>query len=621
MMNMKNIHCTPLVMSFTLLSLVTVHAQPGPESLVLDLGLSPEIKAQQRNRPGRWGQGARDWTQPVEDWQPLEANEHPRLVFRAGDVERLRARAGTPEGKVILERMQTLLDGPFTLWHPAAHGLLYQITGDTAHADTARELVEDIIDRDRKDKDDRYGFRNPGSGGPMRSGPAIGALGLAYDLNFHGWNPEFRQRVAQAIQDNPFTTSISRRGPHAPSVNHYGAAVGGVGIGLLAIRGDDGVDAEKLEPLIESVFRQVRAEIAQGYGDRGYYFEGHHCGRISSNFGILPFLSAARIAAGVDMVSGYDNARWLAAKWIHEFAVHPDGSFTNAQRGMYGRDFPRGGMLSMNGDFAYGFAMTPEEYIPALKWVYDNQIEPGEKTYDVIEYPHTAIYSLAHWPFDVEAKNPEEQPDLFPRGMRDRGAGYYIFRNGWSGTGEDIVVTALLGTSQNGRAMASGGSVYVIGKGLDWHGQFARYRFPGIFYASFPVHEELHADGSGVVSAITYTDKINKFNLDTSVTGTRPTSLAVDFSGRAGVPALVAMVGPMTGYQVEYWMDIKPTEFKEVTGQDGFRTRTTRVSIGGTDGYVMTLQKGDAPEIVQEAQQVRVGERVLRFDGVKLILD
>ncbi|MCC5848233.1 MAG: hypothetical protein JJU29_09070 [Verrucomicrobia bacterium] len=618
---MKIFHPIPFVLCFSVLSLLTVQAQPGPELLDLDLGPDPEIKALQRNRPGRWGQGARDWSQPVEGWEPVEANEHPRLVFRSGDVERLRARAETPEGKVILARMQKLLDGPFTLWHPAAHGLLYQITGNPIHAMDAEKLVEMIIDENRKDKDDRYGFRNPGSGGPMRSGPAIGALGLAYDLNYHGWDPEFRQRVAKAIMDNPFTTSIARRGPHAPSVNHYGAAVGGVGIGLLAIRGDDGVDAEKLEPLIESVFRQVRAEIAEGYGDRGYYFEGHHCGRISSNFGILPFLSAARIAAGVDLVSGYDNARWLAAKWIYEFAVHPDGKFTNAQRGMYGRDFPRGGMLSMNGDFAYGFGVTPEEYLPALKWVYDNQIEPGEKTYDVIEYPHTAIYSLAHWPFDVEAVNPAEQPDLFPNVMRDKGAGYYIFRNGWSGTGDDIVVTALLGTHQNGRGMASGGSVYVIGKGLDWHGQFARYRFPGMFYGSFPIHEELLPDGSGVISAITYTDKVNNFNLDTSVTSTQPTSMAVDFSGRAGVPALVAMVGPMAGYQVEYWMHIKPTEYQEVTGQDGYRTRTTRVKIGGVDGYVMTLQKGDAPEIVQEDQEVRIGERVLRFDGVKLMME
>jgi hypothetical protein len=318
----------------------------------------------------------------------------------------------------------------------------------------------------------------------MRAGPAIGAIGLAYDLNYDGWDQEFRKKIAAAIQNNPFTASIAANGPIMPSCNHYGAAVGGVGMGLLAIRGDAGADTRKVEDLLAKIVKEARDEISIGYGDRGYYFEGHQCGRISSNTGLVPFIQAYRVAAGKDLVSKNENARWLAAKWIYEFALNGDGEYTNVQRGMYCRDFPRGGMVSEQSDFCQGFGICPTEYVPALKWVYNHQIEPGkDKTYDILEYPHQAVYALANWPLEVEEKNPQNMSALLPRVSHDTAAGYVIFRNGWSDAGKDICVSALLGTHpthQNGRGMASGGSVQVYGKGLG-----TNYRFPGIFYSSY----------------------------------------------------------------------------------------------------------------------------------------
>ena len=97
------------------------------------------------------------------------------------------------------------------------------------------------------------------------------------------------------------TAKIAAKGPLGPSVNHFGAAVGGVGAGLLAIRGDTGIDAKKVDDMLASVITQVREDIAVGRGDRGYFFEGHQCGRISSNTGMMPFLQAYRTAAGKDL--------------------------------------------------------------------------------------------------------------------------------------------------------------------------------------------------------------------------------------------------------------------------------------------------------------------------------
>ncbi len=573
----------------------------------------------------KWGYNDPNWTIEVPNYKPLQAGEHPRLVFRKSELAAIKDRAGTADGRTIIARLKALLDGKFTLWHPAGNGFLYQITGDKQYADKARDQVLDIIDKKMHDaKDTRYGFSTPGSGGSMRAGPAIGAVGLAYDLNYDGWDADFRQKVAAAIQDNPFTAGISAQGPIVPSCNHFGAAVGGVGIGLLAIRGDEGTNPKKLEGFLKGIETQARQEIAIGYGDRGYYFEGHQCGRISSNTGLIPFIQAYRVAAGKDLVGKKDNARWLAAKWIYEFALNPDGKYTDAQRGMYCRDFPRGGMWSEQSDFCLGFGICPSEYIPSLKWVYNHQVDrQAAKPFDILDYPHQAVYALANWPFDLPEKNPDELPELFPRVLNDTAAGYVIFRNGWSDSGKDICVTALLGTHpthQNGRGMASGGSIYVVGEGLGWAGDHARYRFPGIFYQSYPTYSKFEADGSGVVSALTYPERLNKFNLNLEDCGTHPTSLAVDFSGKSGAELLVAMAGPMVGYEVEYWMDIKPAKIADVTGQDGYTTKTTAVTLAGQKAFIMTLQKGDPPRVVQDGDHVTVGARTVLFDGDKIVL-
>lgn len=599
--------------------------------LLLTATQAGERPGEQTHREHRvWGYNVEDWTKDVEGWRPLERGEHPRLVFRRDDLERIRQRARTPEGRVMIERLNTLLEDRFTLGHPAGYGLLYQLTGEKKYADRALELVTEVIDRERRDeRDDRYGFTNPGSGGAMRAGPAIAMIGLAYDLNYDGWDEAFRQRVAKAILDNPFTASIARRGPLQPGANHYGAAVGGVGIGLLAIRNDPGVDNDRVEELLERIVKQARDEISIGYGDRGYYFEGHQCGRISSNTGLKPFIQAYRVAAGKDLVADNDNARWLAAKWIYEFAADPDGGYTNAQRGMYCRNFPRGGMWSQVGDFAMGFGICPPEYLPALKWVYNNQVEPAEnKTFDIIEYPHLAIYALTNWPIDIQEQNPQDQPNLFPRVLHDTAAGYFIFRNGWSGDGGDILVSVLMGTSpthRNGRGMAAGGSVYVYGKGLGWQGNFARYRFPGMFHTSYPIETRFEKDGSGVISGRMYEiarrDNRRVRGLDVEKAISQPTSLAVDFSGKSGADLLVAMVGPQVGMHVDYWMPIIGARISDVQGHRGYHTHTTPIQFAGQRAFVMTLQNGKAPEVVQQGQRVRIGERTLRFDASRIILE
>jgi hypothetical protein len=561
-----------------------------------------------------------DWATAVKDWVPVKPGEHPRLVFRKGDLPALKKRAETPEGKAILQRLDQQLADKFSLWHAAGYAFLYQLRGDKQHAVKAREMIEKIF-AGEKDKDGRYGFSNPGSGGKMRSGPATGAVGLAYDLAYDAWDDAFRQKVAAAIQDNKWTADIVNAPPICPGCNHWGAAVGGVGIGLLAIRGDAGIDAKKIDEWLDKIAFHARRELVEGYGDHGYYGEGHYCGRISSNSGLIPFLQCYRIAAGKDLVKNCSNAQWLAAKWIYDFTYF-DGKTRSLQRGMYARDpFTRGDMLSSDGDFAQGFGIVPEEVKPAFLWTFNHMVQPGDaKDYDVLHYPHMGVFAFVNWPIGMKEKNPEE---ILPRVMADKTIGYYVFRNGWKGTADDLVVTALLGSAGSmGRGMGKGGTVMILGGGMRVHA-------PGMFYFSKTTHFQSEKDGSGVLSAVMLDDSEksiihggndNKLYQQAVGLGKGPNCLAVDFSGKSGAALLVVQVGPHVGYQTALWTEIVPAKVQDQNHAGGYSTKTTQLQLGGQKAYVVTLQKGAAPEPKAEGGKVVVGGQSVSFDGSKLAI-
>lgn len=559
---------------------------------------------------------ATDWSVAVPDWKPVAANEHPRLIFRKDDMPGLRKRAQTPAGRAIVERAKKQLEAPFTTWHAAGHAFLYQITGDQAWADKAQEAAEQTLAQ-KPNPDGRYTW--PGNG-QLRAGPCLAALALAYDMAYDGWDAATREGVAKGIVANKFLAEIANSPRHVPGCNHWGAHTGGAGVALLALRGDDGVDAQRIEELLGKVVDNARREIAEGYGSRGYYYEGHHCGRLSSNTGLVPFIQAYRVAMGRDLVPHSGNAQWLLTKWVYEFVDHPAskesaGAYTYNSRGMYAREFDRAG-ASTAGDFAQGFGICPPAHVPAVLWLYNHIIEPGEKTYGADEpYPHRAAYALANWPMEVTEKNPAES---FPLAMVDDGPGYCVFRNGWADTG-NIVVTALFGSSpKSGRRMALGGSIMVAGKGL-------KYTFPGMFHSSRITFAKLEKDGSGVVSGMVLDETGSEKSRPAMALPKTPTSLAVDYSGASGAALLVAQVGPQVGHRVEYSMDIKklnlPRDVKDVSGADGFATKTTiHTADPAMPWAIMTLQKGDPPAVVVDGNTVKVGGQTLTFDGEKIVL-
>lgn len=119
----------------------------------------------------------------------VEPGERPRMLVRRGNLAELRDKAQTPFGKAILDKLKQS-------GHPAAHGLLYQLTEEKAYAEAAKELTGEWMAAD-------------GTGGPFDSaqGRAVGewagrvtAVAEAYDLCYVAWDEPFRRQVRAYLQ-------------------------------------------------------------------------------------------------------------------------------------------------------------------------------------------------------------------------------------------------------------------------------------------------------------------------------------------------------------------------------------------------------------------------------------
>ena len=565
------------------------------------------------------------WARPIADFTAPKPGEHPRIIFRKDDLPEIRRRAQSEQGQVVLDRARQMIERRYTNWNAAAHAFLYLVTEEQDYADKAKEAARDVI-RGRPDPDDRYTW--PGRD-QSRAGPLMAGLALAYDMAYDGWDEDFRREVADAILSNEFTRQIAHDPDLEPGAYRWGAQAGGLGLALLALRGDPEADDERIDELFPRVLDHIRREIEEGFSERGYYWDGHHPGRFSGNKGIIPFIQAYRNAAGYDLAPADTDVHWMSTKWIYELVrFGPDADRARSiHRGRYLHDPPPNPReLSRQGDFALGFGIVPERHQAEMLWVFNHIVRRDETDYDINEYPHFAAWVMANWPFDLEPRNPRE---TMPRILRDTESGYFVFRSNWTGEADDMIVTVLLGTAPlRGRGMGMGGNVQVLGKHL-------RFPFPGIFYASRETYFYGAEDGSGILSA----EMLDEQALQAIPTGRGAprthrharehlqqlargvNSLAVDYSGASGAPLLVVQVGPWTGHRVLYWMQIRRTDpSDERAPRDGAFTRTRIVEAGEHTYYVMTLQSGEAPEIEVDGDGLVIGEQTVGFDGEKLIL-
>ena len=269
----------------------------------------------------------------LSNWQPLQAGEHPRLLFRAADVPAMKQRAATPAGQAMIARLKHLLGGgeamptvfndnepvnkgpkgprelpvgAFTAAHAAGFGLLFQVTGEQRYADLARECLDKVF-AGQVDRDERYSWTHPGTG--FRVSGMLQAVALAYDLNYTGWPADYRQDVLNKIQNIQAKTigkgkqytlqTVAAGGGYPPGSNHFGAYVGGA-IAALAILGDPGADDAKLKKVIATAHKATQQLLTSGFGDYGWFAEGSGSDRTAMQPGMLGFFQAQKLCLGLD---------------------------------------------------------------------------------------------------------------------------------------------------------------------------------------------------------------------------------------------------------------------------------------------------------------------------------
>ena len=92
------------------------------------------------------------------------------------------------------------------------------------------------------------------------------------------------------------TAGGSAVGSYPPESNHFGAYIGGAGIALLAVRSDPGADEARVEPWLAKTEKQALRLLTEGFGDHGFFAEGHGPSHMATATAFIPFLQAARTA-------------------------------------------------------------------------------------------------------------------------------------------------------------------------------------------------------------------------------------------------------------------------------------------------------------------------------------
>jgi len=547
--------------------------------------------------------GDAPWPSRVPGFRPPKPGEHPRLLFRRGDLPKLRERAKTPEGKAILERLRKCLNGSdgetmptsynpevgpvksdgsgdfhkraplgsYTFSHMAGFGLLYQLTGDRKYADLGRQCFEKALEGVR-DRDRRYAFKAPY--GALRAGPVLGWTALGYDLCYDGWDDATRQKVCLALAnyDDPESKKKTDlpglvKGTMPPFSNHFGMQTGGAGMALLAVTGDPGVDQKKIDALLAESEKSMIRNLTEGFGDGGFYAEGDGTGSMSSHIVFLTALQAWRVAGGKDFVTPRPNAQWTALKWI--FLTVPRGGKPDfwPMRGAYPHNVWTRDDKSGAGYFAIAMGALDDGQRAALLWFYNHSLRDQDAKagvpFDTISpYPHLAFCSFINWPFELKERNPAE---AIPHCYRDTKWSFYAFRNRWQDE-NDIVISVLTKNARGYHKAPTDAMLYVAAFGK---------KFKWVKLSGDVKHWQPAADGSAVM---------------TMADGT---ALAVDFSKASGADGMLVTTGNAEG---------------------------TKVELGGATLTFKFLAAGPEPKPQVEGDQIVVGEQTVSLKDGSIVL-
>ena len=377
-----------------------------------------------------------------------------------------------------------------------------------------------------------------------------------------------------------------------------------------------------LEPLRWAMVacREAEGYFLNGLGDHGWNQEGEAYTRHATRLA-MPLALCVRNTFGRD-IPGAERLGMMMALAAAATVYSDDGARMQS--------FNVGGGPMDVDLFARAFGFVPDPQRPAVLWAWNRSLALAEA--GKLKDPHGVISRhdglstamlLLNYPLEMAEKNPRE---VLPRVTVDRQKGGVVFRNDWAGR-DDIVVSVFANSNPPGGSWSSaqGGTFRITGLGHDWVVRGQGYGNGGsgrglpdfsLYQNMVDVKEQfldfspeatiaaLHKqdDGSGRLSLTMdgiYIHRVKEkveFGTeqrrrvrwearglqDLGIRATR--SMAVDYSGRSGAAAVIAIGDRLTGTQgANTWQ--LTTEAAHEVAVDGNRftiTAADGASLAGT---------------------------------------
>jgi hypothetical protein len=497
------------------------------------------------------------------------AETHPRLLIGAAEVQALKARLNqAPMPQILTAMKASLAQGNFNLDRddraelyntgPRNRAVLWLLTGDKTHLEAGTADARSIA-------------QHPWLGDKATKGlsRAAGGLTLAlfYDLAYAGLSPADRELFSKALRRNAdsMIASMGKSANNSPANNWQGVRWGCAGLQLLASDEPGGAD------LAKQCYAKVKQHLAANLGDNGWNPEGIGYTGYPWSF-VGPFGIAAQRAGLGDLRQ--DMGRAVQMTWWHIWAGTVGIPAKGVEVGLRADLADDNPYRTATGSAPLAFWYADPKLLPAVRFMFDALYgDFGDKSWDAGE--GGGLYTALLYPMATPAQNPKDLAGLH---YADRSQGVQIFRNAFTATDQDVV--ALVNAASRRPAGAHGGPDTNTFRILGLGGQFVvgggRTGDPNGQSNLFPGKPGSKASGDlGKLEQVETTpDGGGCAVLSGScmgVTGHRRV-FAVDYSGRAGVPAV--FVNAETSANGRLWR-LQTPEFNQVTSAGSTFTITS----------------------------------------------
>ncbi|MEL4896690.1 hypothetical protein [Crocosphaera sp. Alani8] len=569
------------------------------------------------------------YPQPLPNHQPIQPEEHPRLLFRERMVPELRQKVTTKIGKKIRQKLEETLEQTVTYdgyvpnagYQAAGQCFLALIDNKTQKANDAWDIVETAI--------------NTSYTRLFELSPVVAGVAIAYDFCYPYWGDNNRSIVRNWLSEKAqlLIDGTPGKGWNPTAWSNWNArARGAAGLATLAILKDSETNTEELLTIAK---RNIVRYLDTAMGDNGFGTEGDHYTTEPFILTLFPFLTAYYHVKGENFVTENSNLAWLLPHYLIRI-VPRDQGYPIPSYGRH-RIYPQGSL------FAMGMDLVSPKFLPGVMWGFNNYWgEKGDKSLG-IKNTLDAVFLLINYPRDLKIEHPSR---IFNQVLKDDKKAFYVFRNRWKD--QNDFVSSIYGKREHlnkSWSFPDGGSFRIWGLGENWAIAGESENKPeneniiiqenSHKLTMQPIYFESQKDGSGIVS-LQAKDWLRSF--------------AVDYSNVSGVPGLFVIADEFKDNNKSHtW--VMNTEGEVVINQNTFLVkRNGDVSMKGTfvtpDNInlsydknnqriiatgksnffvVMTVQKNQIPDLKVIKNplnpQVSIGKRVIGFKEQHIYFD